>query len=154
MAWFLARAWEARTGSALPNGADYFSDDDGDTHEANINRVAAAGLTGGIFRGEYGPTEAVTRSQMGTFLARFLAKLVADGHTDYPPPRRSRCRALLRRAAVPARCQMAPSPTAPKPAKLALHRSTATIPATTPASTATATASAARTNRSIKPRAG
>ncbi|MBS3941680.1 MAG: S-layer homology domain-containing protein [Actinobacteria bacterium] len=84
MATFLAQAWEARTGTPLPAGADYFADDNGNTHEANINRVAAAGLTGGTGAG-YNPGGPVTRAQMATFLSRFMAKLVADGHTDYPP---------------------------------------------------------------------
>ncbi len=85
MASFLARAWEARVGTPLPAGGDFFGDDDGDTHEANINRVAAAGLTGGTASGGYEPGAQVTRAQMGTFLARLLAKMVADGHITYPP---------------------------------------------------------------------
>ncbi|MFP4636674.1 MAG: S-layer homology domain-containing protein, partial [Nitriliruptoraceae bacterium] len=85
MATFLAAAWEARIGSALPAGGDFFTDDDGSTHQANINAVAAAGLTGGTGPGSYSPDADVSRAQMGTFLARLLAKMVADGHVDYPP---------------------------------------------------------------------
>src|SRR5690606_20332804 len=84
MATFLARAFEARTGAPLPAGADFFADDNGNTHEANINRVAAAGLTGGTGAG-YNPAGPVTRGQMATFLSRFMAKLADEGHTDYPP---------------------------------------------------------------------
>ena len=84
MATFLARAWEARTGTPLPAGADYFADISGNTHETNINAVAAAGFTGGTGAG-YNPDGPVTRAQMATFLSRFVAKLVADGHADYPP---------------------------------------------------------------------
>ncbi|MFA9432904.1 S-layer homology domain-containing protein [Egicoccus sp. AB-alg2] len=85
MATFLANAWEARTGSPLPAGRDFFTDVDGDTHQARINAVAQAGLTGGAAPGIYNPGGDVTRAQMGTFLARFMAKLVADGHTTHPP---------------------------------------------------------------------
>lgn len=85
MATFLAAAWEARTGVQLPAGTDFFDDDDGSAHEANINRVAAAGFTGGTASGRYAPDDTVTRAQMGTFLARFLAALVEQGTADYPP---------------------------------------------------------------------
>jgi hypothetical protein len=85
MASFVARTLTL-TGGTLPGSPpDVFADDDGNTHEANINRVAAAGLTGGTADGGYDPSGEVSRAQMGTFLARLLAKLVADGHIDYPP---------------------------------------------------------------------
>ena len=65
MASFLARALN------LPaTGADFFSDDDGSSHEANINRVAAAGITLGCRADSYCPGEPVTRGQMAAFLFR------------------------------------------------------------------------------------
>jgi GH25 family lysozyme M1 (1,4-beta-N-acetylmuramidase) len=67
MASFLARALK------LPDTTkDYFRDDDGSTHEANINRLAKAGLTTGCSAIRYCPGNSVTRGQLATFLARVL----------------------------------------------------------------------------------
>ena len=65
MATYLARALDLPAAST-----DYFSDDEGSKHEANINRVAAAGLTVGCAANRYCPDGAVTRAQMATFLYR------------------------------------------------------------------------------------
>jgi FAD dependent oxidoreductase/S-layer homology domain len=68
MASLLARALE------LPaTGGDYFDDDDGKSHEADINRVAAAGITFGCDDRMYCPDETVTREQMAAFLVRAFA---------------------------------------------------------------------------------
>ena len=84
MATFLARALD------LPDtGTDYFVDDDGSVHEANINKIAAAGITVGCnppagdrsVGNRYCLTESVTRAQMATFLARALD--LPDTGTDY-----------------------------------------------------------------------
>ena len=86
MGSFLARAWEARTGEELPiDAAVSFTDIEGNVHGDNILRIASAGFTGGVGDGAYDPSASVTRAQMGTFLARFLAALVEQGVTDYPP---------------------------------------------------------------------
>lgn len=86
MGAFLARAWQARTGEELPiDPAVSFTDIDGNVHADNILRIASAGFTGGVGDGRYDPAAPVTRAQMGTFLARFLAALVEQGVTDYPP---------------------------------------------------------------------
>jgi GH25 family lysozyme M1 (1,4-beta-N-acetylmuramidase) len=67
MASFLVRALQ------LPKATkDYFRDDDGSTHEANINRLAKAGLTTGCSATRYCPGKSVTRGQLATFLARVL----------------------------------------------------------------------------------
>jgi glucose/arabinose dehydrogenase len=67
MASFLARAF------ALPATAtDYFTDDTGTTHESNINKVAAAGITSGCTPTTYCPSADVTRGQMAAFLRRAL----------------------------------------------------------------------------------
>jgi len=67
MASFLARAF------ALPATAiEYFTDDNGTTHEGNINRVAAAGITSGCTPTTYCPTADITRGQMAAFLRRAL----------------------------------------------------------------------------------
>jgi hypothetical protein len=68
MATFLVRALD------LPSAVDdYFDDDDGTTHEAAINSLAAAGITDGCGAGGYCPDRLVRRDQMATFLSRALA---------------------------------------------------------------------------------
>jgi glycosyl hydrolase family 18 (putative chitinase)/S-layer family protein len=68
MASFLARAL------ALPDATeDFFTDDDGSDHEADINRVAAAGITLGCGDGtRFCPASLVSREQMAAFLHRAL----------------------------------------------------------------------------------
>jgi hypothetical protein len=67
MATFLARAL------ALPaSTTDYFTDDNGSSHEQSINRVRAAGITSGCTATTYCPTAPVTRGQMAAFLQRAL----------------------------------------------------------------------------------
>jgi len=70
MATFLTRALD------LPSTAtDYFTDDDGSTHEASINSVAAAGITLGCDTDRYCPNDTITRAQMASFLVRSLDQL-------------------------------------------------------------------------------
>ena len=75
MASFLARALDLP-----PTSTDYFTDDNGLSHEDNINRLREAGITlgcddtGTVFC----PDDNVTRAQMATFLARALG-LSASG---------------------------------------------------------------------------
>jgi len=65
MASFLARALH------LPvTSKDFFSDDNSSPHEGDINRVAAAGITGGCATNRYCPKSNVTRAQMASFLVR------------------------------------------------------------------------------------
>ena len=73
MASLLARALD------LPDSeTDYFVDDDGSVHEANINKIAAAGITVGCnppvgsVGDWYCPAESVTRAEMASLLARAL----------------------------------------------------------------------------------
>ena len=86
MATFLTRAYEVRTGEELPVDGDYFGDDDGTTHEQRTNAAAAAGFTGGLGDGGFGPAVTVRRDGMATFLARVLDRLVAVGQA-VPPGR-------------------------------------------------------------------
>jgi glucose/arabinose dehydrogenase len=65
MAMFLDRALDLSSTTT-----DYFTDDEGRTGEAAINRMAAAGLTGGCTATKYCPTASVTREQMAAFLRR------------------------------------------------------------------------------------
>ncbi len=67
MATFLVRALD------LPAiEADSFDDDNGTTHEANIEALAAAQVTLGCGERAYCPNDPVTRAQMATFLIRAL----------------------------------------------------------------------------------
>lgn len=65
MATFLARGYRLPAATAPT-----FPDIRGDTHEANIRAIAAAGITTGDARGDYRPTDRVTRGQMAAFVAR------------------------------------------------------------------------------------
>ena len=68
MASFLARALN------LPATAgDFFTDDELSGHEADINRMAAAGVSNGCAPGSFCPTDTVTREQMAAFLYRAFA---------------------------------------------------------------------------------
>ncbi len=85
MAAFLARAVAYRTGAPLSVRGDYFADDAASVHQADINRIAGAGITAGS-KGRYGPGQVVTRDQMGSFLARTLDLFVAGGQAEQVPP--------------------------------------------------------------------
>ncbi len=80
MAAFLRRAF------AYPAAAtDYFTDDDGTTFEADINAIAAQGVTMGCnppTNDNYCPTSVVRRDQMASFFARALG---LDPITPPPP---------------------------------------------------------------------
>jgi hypothetical protein len=65
MASFLARALDLP-----PSRTDFFADDDGSPHEPDINRAAAAGVTGGCGTARYCPNAPVNRAQMASFLVR------------------------------------------------------------------------------------
>lgn len=84
MARFLARAVERVTGAPMPAGPNYFTDDAGSIFEADIDQVALAGITGGRTDGTYVPSGAVTRDQMGSFLARTLDLFVEQGRARPP----------------------------------------------------------------------
>ena len=76
MATFLARAL------SLPaTGTDYFTDDETNKHEANINRLREAGITFGCTATTFCPDGLVTRAQMASFLARAFELTPTD--TDY-----------------------------------------------------------------------
>ena len=75
MASFINRA------GGYPNaGTDYFSDDNGSTHEAAINAIAARGITVPCGFGSYCPDSPMFRDVMATMLARAL------GLTPISPP--------------------------------------------------------------------
>lgn len=74
-ATFLVRALE------LPPGPDRFGDDDGTTHEASIDALAAAGITRGCSPVRYCPNDRLTRAQMASLLARALDLPFVAGDT-------------------------------------------------------------------------
>ena len=79
MASFLSRAL------SLPaTSLDFFTDDEGNIHEAAINRLAAAGITGGCAIGRFCPKDTVKRDQMASFLVRayHLPASSTDPFTD------------------------------------------------------------------------
>ena len=64
-----------------PTGTDFYSDDESSRFEGAINRLTAAGLTGGCGGGKYCPGQTVRRGALATALARAL-HLPATG-TDF-----------------------------------------------------------------------
>jgi hypothetical protein len=81
MATFLVRSFPSTVPDTAPDG---FIDDGTDVHQANINRIAAAGITLGCnppANDRYCPGDRVTRAQMATFLTRALGL-----QPDKPPP--------------------------------------------------------------------
>jgi hypothetical protein len=77
MATFLTRVLE-RADVALPaDAADAFTDDDGSTHEASLDALAALGVVNGAGDGTVSPDAAVRRDQMASFLTRLL-ELITD----------------------------------------------------------------------------
>jgi len=87
MATFINNA-QAFLGSGEANrftsSEDYFTDDEAQTaHEANINGLAGAGIVqggpGGIAQTLYGPVLPVNRSQMASFVIRYLGVLEDAG---------------------------------------------------------------------------
>jgi hypothetical protein len=77
MASFLARMFELDATST-----DYFTDDESSSHEASINRVRAAGITGGCTPTTFCPEASVTREQMAAFLVR-AAELTEGAGRNY-----------------------------------------------------------------------
>lgn len=85
MASLLDRSIAYVRSRTLADGRNVFADDTGSTHEAAINRLAAAGIVGGRWTGLYAPREPVRRSTMTAFLQRTMELLVAEDTTA--PPR-------------------------------------------------------------------
>jgi len=67
LAAFLVRAFRL-----LPSTDDVFADDDGSIFEADIQSLAAAGITFGCHPDRFCPDDPVRRDQMASFLARAL----------------------------------------------------------------------------------
>jgi hypothetical protein len=69
MASFIVRALDLPP----PAAPDHFRDDDGSTHEADIDSLFEAGITTGCATDLYCPSLSVTRGQMAAFLYRAFA---------------------------------------------------------------------------------
>ena len=78
MATFLVAAIDFMRPSDLTAAPDAFTDDNGSTHEANINRLAAIDVVDGVGGTNYNPNATVSRAQMASFLIRTLAFLHAQ----------------------------------------------------------------------------
>jgi hypothetical protein len=73
MAAWMTRAYALIAGHELPaSTTDHFTDDSA-LHQADINRLADAGIVQGTSPGIYSPRNSVRRDQMASYLARTLA---------------------------------------------------------------------------------
>ncbi len=77
MASFLVRMFRLPT-----TATDFFTDDESSSHEANINRLAASGITTGCGATTFCPKGLVSREQMASFIAR-AAELTVGAGRDY-----------------------------------------------------------------------
>jgi hypothetical protein len=73
MAAWMTRAYALIAGRELPTTDEDYFGDDAQYHEADINRLAAAGVVQGTDVGVYSPRNSVRRDQMASYLARTLA---------------------------------------------------------------------------------
>jgi hypothetical protein len=80
MATFIVRSLQERGVPIPENAPDAFEDDDGSTHEANINALAAMGVVKGGTDGRYRPNEPVNRAQMASFLQRGFELTEVEGN--------------------------------------------------------------------------
>ena len=81
MASLLARVMGLHEGS----GTNYFYDDNGSAHEANINRIARGGIAAGCGAGRYCPHSAITRGEMAAFLHRTVSPISPPEPHGTPP---------------------------------------------------------------------
>jgi lysyl oxidase/S-layer family protein len=76
--------WVARAFDLPATATDYFTDDETSPNEADINRIAAAGITSGCGGGRYCPTTIASRGELAAFITRalHLPPAPADYYTD------------------------------------------------------------------------
>jgi hypothetical protein len=84
VASMVAAAYEYSAGTSLPAGRDTFMDDNGNTHERAIDRLAAVGVIGGTGGYSYSPRNTVRRDAMSSFVMR-AADLLTEGGVAQPP---------------------------------------------------------------------
>ena len=80
----LRRALDYVTGTPLPAGRDTFLDDNGTTHEANIDRLAAVGIIAGTGGFDFRPQGEVTRGAMAALIMRSSDLTVEQARTTPP----------------------------------------------------------------------
>ena len=85
MATFLNNAEGFLTGSKYDSSQDFFTDDDANIHEPNINAIASVGIANGVGGTSYAPDQGVARDQMASFLIRWLAVEHAAGNIEQVP---------------------------------------------------------------------
>ena len=68
-------------GAPVPPSANSFTDDDGNPHEENIEKLFAAGITAGCAAGYFCPLDTLSRGQMALFIYRFRG--LSPATTDY-----------------------------------------------------------------------
>lgn len=83
MAAFIVRLLDFM-GEAPTTDADYFSDDNGDSGEANLNIVASLGIFVGDGEGNVGPGETITRRQMANVVLRVAQVVLEDEQVGAP----------------------------------------------------------------------
>jgi hypothetical protein len=83
----LVAAWEHVSGP-LPTAPDAFRDDDGSTHERNVDKAVAAGLVRGLSATRFAPDGTVLREQLASFVVNKVDGWCATG----APRRRPRGR--------------------------------------------------------------
>src|SRR3546814_7256878 len=86
VASILARAYAVLAGSPLAAGDDSFTDDDGTTHEAAIDAVAAAGWVNGVDAAPFNPHGTATRAQLTSLWAPMPASLLPEAPPPPPAP--------------------------------------------------------------------
>ena len=79
MASFIVRTLEAAGYSVPAAGDQGFTDTDGTEHEANIDRLAAIGVTRGRAASTYAPDQPVRRDQMASFIVRAVEWALGEG---------------------------------------------------------------------------
>lgn len=83
-ATLVRKATDHVTGQALPSARDYFVDDNGSAHEQSINRLARAGVTGGVGGFDFDPGSPVSRGAMASLVMRASDLLVEQGIVTPP----------------------------------------------------------------------
>ena len=87
VAALLVRAYQYLSGTTLAPGTDAFDDDEGSTHEPDINRAAAAGIAAGSGNRAFRPLSPVRRDEMASFTARVLDLVVEQRLSAVPVER-------------------------------------------------------------------
>jgi hypothetical protein len=84
VAALLDRAYAYVAGAPLPAARDTFMDDNGNTHEKSIDRLAHAGIIGGTGGYTFAPQDPVRRDAMASLVMRASDVLVEQGLTTPP----------------------------------------------------------------------